>query len=95
MFRGCDYVCKDGYKCFRGEMGKNRGLVSVITIVCPDCDTSITCKIISRFGKDFICPVCGLSLNANFEHALKSAIAYNKAALELVECQKTSLADFE
>ena len=64
----------------------NAKLVSGITIICPDCDTSITCKITSRFGKDFICPVCGLSLNANFEHALKSAIAYNKAVLELVEC---------
>lgn len=63
-------------------------LASKMNITCADCSTEISCNVLSDFVSEFKCPVCGNSLQEPFNRALKAAMEYNKAAMNLIECQR-------
>ena len=70
-------------------------LITKLSITCMDCGTKVSCKMPTRLMTEFNCPLCGGSLYGNFEHALKSALAYNKAVTDIMQCQQECGVEFD
>lgn len=63
-------------------------LITKMTVRCAECDTTISFRIASRPVTEFNCPVCGESLYGNVDHAIRTALAFNKAVTETMQCQQ-------
>ena len=63
-------------------------LITKLKVRCSDCDSTITFNIAARPLTEFRCPVCGESLYGNVDHALRTALSYNKAVTETMQCQQ-------
>ena len=59
-----------------------------MTINCVQCDTTVSFDLPDRPLMEFDCPVCGESLHDNVIRALKTALNYNKAAADVMQCQQ-------
>jgi len=69
-------------------------MISKMRIRCVECDTEIICSTTAQFKNDFNCPVCGGSLNENFNSVLSAAIRYNRAVMEVTEYGKLYPVEF-
>lgn len=59
-----------------------------MTISCAQCDTTVSFDLPDRPLMEFVCPVCGESLHDSVTRALKTALGYNRAAAEVMQCQQ-------
>ena len=65
-----------------------------MTISCAQCDTTISFNLPARPMTEFVCPVCGETLFSGVSQALRTALAYNKAVAEVLQCQQEAAVTF-
>lgn len=70
-------------------------LITGLSVPCGKCGAKISCAMPSRPVAECICPLCGETMYARFDHALKSALAYNKAVTDVMQCQQEYMVEFD